>query len=101
MRGFPICHLCSQKQYPLIRRINGKSYSLGSAELRIFGEDGTICACPVLLLHFIEVHRYQPSDDFISAVMTSPMPPEPFYMNSIKQLGLVCEKKWFVGHDYE
>ena len=52
---------------------------VGSAEFRIFAEDGTVYAAPTLLHHYIEKHNYRPPQAFIDAVLWGPVPPDPAF----------------------
>lgn len=59
------CPICNEK---VSIEINGKMVRLGSAEIRIIGDEA-IYAAPDLLPHYIEAHGYQPPAEFIDAVM--------------------------------
>ncbi len=59
------CPLCNE---PVSVEIDGESVRLGSAEIRVLGDDG-IYAAPDLLPHYIEAHGYQPPDEFVDAVI--------------------------------
>ena len=69
-RGFHTCDLC---EYPLhgIPEIEyrAKVLKVGSAELRIFGNDGKIFATPNLLFHYVTVHKYKPPIQFVDSVI--------------------------------
>lgn len=41
----------------------------GSAEIRVKGEDGKIYAAPMLILHYVAEHHYQPPAEFTAAVI--------------------------------
>jgi len=47
---------------------------LGSAEIRVVGQDGTVYAAPDLIYHYVVVHDYRPPEEFIQAVMETPLP---------------------------
>lgn len=47
---------------------------LGTAEIRVFGRDGTTYAAPDLILHYVAEHGYVPPDEFIDAVLRGPRP---------------------------
>lgn len=68
-RGIHFCELCS-KQKPIYDFGNGKrKVLLGSAELRIINQEKKIIyACPDLIIHYIECHKYKPPQEFINAL---------------------------------
>ncbi len=47
---------------------------LGHAEIRVFGENDQIYAAPTLIYHYVVKHHYCPPDDFVTAVLTGPLP---------------------------
>ena len=69
---------------------NGKAKRLGSAEIRVFGADGSVYAAPTLLYHYVSVHHYKPPDEFMRAMKEGPRPPVPEYFHELDRLGL----KW-------
>lgn len=73
-RGLHSCEFCE----------DGSAYfkqnnAIGSAEFRIFAEDGTVYAAPTLLHHYIEAHGYKPPQAFVDAVLQCPVPPDPAF----------------------
>ncbi|MGB1249891.1 MAG: hypothetical protein ACPG8W_04610 [Candidatus Promineifilaceae bacterium] len=62
------CPLCGEH---VTTQIDGKEVVLGSAEIRILGEEN-IYAAPDLILHFITAHKYRPPQKFIDVVMKAP-----------------------------
>ena len=80
-RGLQTCHFCE----------NGLAYRdegpMGSAELRVFADDGTTYAAPTLVIHYISKHRYQPPQAFIDAVLDSPLPPDKAYVKRLEAAG--------------
>ena len=55
-------------------------------EIRVVSSDGKIYACPELILHYIEDHKYLPPQEFIDAVMSGPTPGSKEYKNIITRL---------------
>lgn|SRR6185312_1396314 len=70
-RGVHACEFCPS---PMTTR-NGAPWwqpvpgSTGSGEIRVTGGDGRTYVAPVLLLHYLEAHRYRPPDAFVAAVL--------------------------------
>jgi len=63
--------------YGLTVTIDGEKVALGSAEIRVVAEDGTVLIAPNLILHYVTYHRYLPPREFIEAVLARrPAPPE-------------------------
>jgi hypothetical protein len=69
--GHHLCEFCEDK--------NANS----SCELRIVGADDTVYACPILIIHYIEVHKYLPPQQFIDAVMNGPRPGQDKYTDAV------------------
>jgi hypothetical protein len=79
-RGCHGCEFCGAR-VPVIDGL-----SLGSAEIRVFGETCTF-ACPNLILHYVTAHAYQPPDEFIDAVLSSVCPPATEYFDRLTGTG--------------
>jgi hypothetical protein len=60
-RGFHLCPFCKSES----------ADAASSAEIRVGGRNGKLYAAPVLVCHYIEVHNYQPPQEFVEAVMES------------------------------
>lgn len=60
-RGWHSCQFCEDKKS-------------GSYEIRVISNSGVYYACPVLIIHYIEEHKYLPPQEFIEAVMNGPKP---------------------------
>jgi hypothetical protein len=72
-RGVHECEFCPS---PMTTRNGAPWYqpvpgSTGNGEIRIVGNDGRTYVAPVLLLHYLEAHRYRPPVAFIAAVLGS------------------------------
>lgn len=52
---------------------------LGTAEIRVFGNDTIVYAAPNLIYHYVVKHQYRPPEEFIQAVLTCPLPDTPAY----------------------
>ena len=85
-RGFHICKFCEVGR-PETFAANGKKYMLGSAEVRVFGRDGTVFAAPNLILHYILQHNYRPPTAFLEAIEEGFCPPDTRYFALLRMLG--------------
>ena len=69
-RGFHVCEFCPTP--PTYLR-DGHTYhdwpkeTVGNGEIRVRGETGRTLVAPVLVLHYVEAHNYQPPAEFIRA----------------------------------
>ena len=87
-RGTHLCGFCpSEWSSPVFER-SGQKLCLGSAEIRVFSEDGYIYAAPNLIYHYVCTHHYQPPDGFVEAVRKGPRPPNHEYFERLETLGL-------------
>lgn len=66
--GFHTCEFCG--------RANGTANFGVPAGDRLF-------ICPEMIPHYVEVHRYSPPTEFITAVLTSPLPGTREYVKSV------------------
>jgi hypothetical protein len=89
-RGLHVCGYCGNR-YVVIKR-GEDQLLLGSAEIRVFGEDGSIYASPNLIYHYISQHNYRPPDKFISALESGPRPPNSDYFDRLNSVGLEYSK---------
>lgn len=88
-RGFHECDLCATRQKGQLQATReGNTLKLGTAEIRVFGPDGTIYAAPDLIYHYILDHKYHPPEAFIEAVLSSPLPGTDEYARQLSQLEL-------------
>lgn len=55
--------------YGLTVTIDGERVALGSAEIRVLAEDGTVLIAPNLVWHYVTYHNYLPPREFIEAVL--------------------------------
>jgi hypothetical protein len=76
MRGIHECNLCREKQWPLLPlhenpsiRVLDRTFFLGNWEMWIPAFDGRVFASPGLVIHYVEVHGYQPPEEFVAAVL--------------------------------
>lgn len=58
--GFHRCEICKE--------------GTGSGEIRVIGKNGLVYAAPMMIVHYIQDHLYLPPDEFIQAVLDSPLP---------------------------
>jgi len=92
-RGFYLCDLSdctllSKDRWPLRVLRAGNVLKLGSAEIRVFGNDGLIYAAPNLVFHYVTAHQYKLPDRFIGALRSGPSPGSVEYQRKLSDLGL-------------
>jgi hypothetical protein len=85
-RGVHECEFCKVKDSELGER-KGEKLLLGTSEIRVFAEDGTIYAAPTLIYHYILKHSYQPPYVFIAALRNCPNPQSNEYFEKLNELG--------------
>lgn len=89
MRGFCGCAFCKPRNLGIvIATSRSETLKLGSAEIRVFSNDGAIFAAPNLIYHYVTVHRYRPPGTFIAAVITGPVPGSSQYESLLAALAL-------------
>jgi hypothetical protein len=90
-RGFHDCDLCDHpgghSGHYYARRL-GKEIWLGSAEIRVFSDDGVIYAVPNLIYHFVHTHHYKPPEEFVTALLRGCQPPTEEYFQRLRSAGL-------------
>jgi hypothetical protein len=91
MRGIHECGLDSCEDSYIAAR-DSERLILGSAEIRVFGEDGMIYAAPTLIYHYVLAHRYKPPAQFLLALSRGPKPPSESYFDKLKTHGLTWTK---------
>lgn len=70
MRGIHQCEFCGVWGPWISGGPDGETeIMLGSAEIRVTGEDGTCYTAPNLILHYIVEHQYCPPEEFCQAVV--------------------------------
>lgn len=87
-RGFHNCGFCGYLFRQLRVTHEGLELELGSAEIRVFGEDGKIYAAPDLIYHYVISHEYRPPDEFIAAVLNTPLADSYDYKQFLRRIGL-------------
>ena len=71
-RGAHVCEFCPEPPVTVrngIRWMEPPPGTTGNGEVRVLGQDGLTYVAPVLLLHYIEAHRYRPPPVFVEAVL--------------------------------
>lgn len=75
-RGMHICNLCKPPEDccprdtdSLIRYAEWGKDRNGNGEIHVSSSDGQILSAPVLIVHYVEVHRYRPPREFVAAVL--------------------------------
>ncbi|MBI5840804.1 MAG: hypothetical protein HZB19_11945 [Chloroflexi bacterium] len=86
-RGWHICEFCNtEERAPIKVEFNADTILfLGSAEIRIIGDD-KIFASPNLIYHYVVAHEYLPPQEFIDAVLESPLPTSDEYKQQLRGL---------------
>lgn len=75
------CNLCKDAGHEVrIKLADGSVIYLGSCEIRVFGDNGTIFAAPNLVYHYVVDCEYLPPEPFVEAVIKSPRPPSDDYI---------------------
>jgi len=71
-RGVHYCEFCPE---PLFEKIEDRLVSKkirdcpnGNGEIHVQGKDGVVYKAPVLVAHYVEVHKYLPPAEFIAAL---------------------------------
>jgi hypothetical protein len=77
--GYHKCEFCQTPADHIIASSDDQEVSLGTAEIWVFGNNGRAYAAPNLIYHYVVTHHYQPPDEFIQAVLESPLPDSPEY----------------------
>jgi hypothetical protein len=74
-RGFHVCDLCDRPDSTeLWEWSEGRR---GNGEIHVRSRAGDVYAAPLLVVHYVEVHRYCPPEEFIQAALeTSADEPE-------------------------
>ena len=89
MRGFHICEFCDmpRDKVPMAQR-GDEVLNLGFAEIRVSSRGGRVYAAPNLIYHYVVEHHYRPPEEFIQAVMESPLP------GSVEYEALIQQHSW-------
>ena len=85
-RGLHDCHMCWEWGAPHQFSWKGEGQHLGSAEIRVFSNRGTIFAAPNLIFHYVSDHGYRPPEEFLEALSETPCPPDPEYFRRLQNL---------------
>jgi hypothetical protein len=88
-RGGHDCEFCPKGTAYFFGR-SGRRLALSTAQIRVFGDNGTVYAAPNLIYHYVLTHHYRPPDEFIEALRNGPRPPNQDYFERLERLGL----KW-------
>jgi hypothetical protein len=73
-RGYHTCEFCPEP--PVLVSATGRRVSpppgetMGNGEIRVAGARGRVYVAPVLVAHYVQVHRYLPPAEFVRAVMS-------------------------------
>jgi hypothetical protein len=87
-RGGHDCEFCHVSAVPRYFERNGQRLFLGTSEIRIFSQTGTIYAAPTLIYHYVAAHHYKPPDEFLEALRKGPRPPSKEYFDTLARLNL-------------
>lgn len=84
-RGLHKCEFCRYDAH--LAQRGDRKLTLGSAEIRVFTNNGATLAAPNLIYHYVRHHHYAPPDLFTEAVLEEPVPPDDAYFAQLKQRG--------------
>lgn len=86
-RGIHDCEFCPGQNSYFAER-NGEHLLLGTAEIRVFRDRGTLYAAPTLIYHYIAAHNYRPPNEFVEAIINAPSPFTGEYLERLATLNL-------------
>jgi hypothetical protein len=73
-RGYHSCEFCPEPPIVVsstgLRTRSPPGETEGNGEIRVAGSNGIVYVAPVLVAHYVEVHKYRPPDEFIQAVIS-------------------------------
>ncbi|WP_444875697.1 DUF7919 family protein [Streptomyces griseicoloratus] len=72
-RGMHFCNLCPDFQTARSNISRGNHF-IGSGEIHIKGRDGRVYAAPLMIIHYLEAHRYLPPEEFCAAALGADRP---------------------------
>lgn len=88
-RGFHVCPFCKERNARPYQVTRGKrTIKLGSAEIRVFGQDNVKFAAPDLIFHYVAEHFYLPPDEIVEAVLFGPAPGSEIYKHALEKLNI-------------
>ena len=90
-RGFHLCPFCGKFSANCADR-GSESLFLGTTEISVLSKNGRIYAAPTLMYHYMAVHHYCPPDEFLTALVEGPMPPDEEYFAALRALDLTWRK---------
>ena len=82
-RGLYECNLCCPSSI-IVEEHDNIRLSLGSAEIRVFGENGEVYSAPNMIYHYVKQHDYKMPAPFVNALQGSPKPPSQEYLKRLK-----------------
>ncbi len=91
MRGLHECDFCPIADKYVVERYGTEERKLGSAQIRVFGQDDVVYAAPDMIYHYVVRHQYCPPSEFIQAVLEGPLPGTPAFRD--RAVG----QDWFLG----
>lgn len=68
------CEPIAEYEFPDFAENKIIGRSLGTSEFLVFDNKDTFYLAPDLIYHYILTHKYQPPEEFIRAVLESPLP---------------------------
>lgn len=84
-KGFHLCELCREPEWPCLAQRGDEGLKLGSAEIRVPSKGGKVYAAPDFIYHYMVKHNYKPPDEFIEAVLSGPSPDSAEYQTLKKR----------------
>lgn len=85
--GIHECDFCEDESERVAKATINQGYDrlrLGSSEILVCGQENILYLAPDLIYHYVVDHDYQPPDEFIQSVLSSPLPDTTEYQAAIK-----------------
>ena len=70
-RGYHVCDFCEKPTFGIPINYPGRNVKIGSAEIRVRGQNEIVYAAPNMIYHYVQDHHYKPPAEFIDAVLNS------------------------------
>lgn len=95
MRGLHACDFCPIGDEYVVEQRGDEERRLGSAQIRVFGQNNVIYAAPDMVYHYVVRHHYCPPAEFIQAVLDGPLPDSLAYEECAKGYNWLEEAQLF------
>jgi hypothetical protein len=98
-RGIHPCPFC-RTQAGMEAKRGDESLLLGTAEIRVFSQEGQVFAAPTLIYHYMADHHYRPPTEFLNALVMGPPPDSEEYFSLLRGLNLEWARTPTGGQGY-